>query len=202
MGGGFFFSSNMDIVSEWKKTHSVDESELCYDFRSLKERLEEFKESILITDYDSVAHELNKLIFSNNLPQRVIVLERVPELITGKMLISHGVKAYGNSRMLNVHFKQMLQAVSNSKVWTYPELTSALIDLKPKSDLSNESQELINNRLSKKEKETIYLVLEGFTNDAIAHKLGITTRTVKAHVSAIFSKLHVNDRIALILLLR
>ena len=197
-----FFSSNLDIVSEWKKIHSMNDSELCYDFRSLKERLEEFKESILITDYDSVAHELNKLIFSNNLPQRVIVLERVPELITGKMLISHGVKAYGNSRMLNVHFKQMLQAVSNSKVWTYPELTSALIDLKPKSDLSNESQELINNRLSKKEKETIYLVLEGFTNDAIAHKLGITTRTVKAHVSAIFSKLHVNDRIALILLLR
>ena len=197
-----FFSSNMDIIDEWKKIHSIENSEVCYDFRSLKEKIEEHKESILIVDYDTVAQELNKLIFSNTLPSKVIVLERVPELVTGKMLISRGIKAYGNSRMLNIHFTQMLQAVTDSKVWTYPELTLSLIKMQETPMISIESQELIDNRLSKKEKETIYLILEGFTNDAIAHKLGITTRTVKAHVSAIFSKLHVNDRIALILLLR
>ena len=196
------FSSNMDIVDEWEKIHNIIDSETCYDFRSLKEKLESFEESVLIVDYDTVAQELNKLIFSNSLPQKVIVLERVPELVTGKMLISRGIKAYGNSRMLHPHFKQMLQTVVESKVWTYPQLTSSLINLKKKTSLSEESLELINNRLSQKEKETIHLVLQGFTNDAIANELNITTRTVKAHVSSIFSKLHVNDRIALILLLR
>ena len=196
-----FFSSNMDIIYEWKQTHSVEKSEICYDFRSLKESLQIFKEHILVVDYDTVSHELNKLIFSNTLPKNVIVLERVPEIITGKMLISRGIKAYGNSRMTNIHFKQMLKSVMDSKVWTYPELTAALVDAKPESSISQESQNLINKRLTQKEKETIYLILQGLTNDAIAHDLGITTRTVKAHVSSIFSKLHVNDRIALILLL-
>ena len=197
-----FFSSNMDIIDEWKKIHSIENSEICYDFRSLKEKIEKNKDSILIVDYDTVAQELNKLIFSNTLPSKVIVLERVPEIVTGKMLISQGIKAYGNSRMLNIHFTQMLQTVDDLKVWTYPELTVSLVKIKETPTVSTESQDLINNRLSDKEKETVYLVLKGFTNDAIAHKLGITTRTVKAHVSSIFSKLHVNDRIALILLLR
>jgi DNA-binding NarL/FixJ family response regulator len=32
--------------------------------------------------------------------------------------------------------------------------------------------------------------------------MDITTRTVKAHISAIFSKLHINDRVSLVLLLK
>jgi len=64
------------------------------------------------------------------------------------------------------------------------------------------AKELIENRLSQKEQEVVYLILEGFVNDAIASRLEITTRTVKAHVSAIFSKLHINDRVSLVLLLK
>jgi len=197
-----FFSLDTNLIDEWKERHNIENSSTCRDVDSVVDKLNENKNAIFIADYDSVASEINTLISSNTLPQKFIVMERAPEIVTGKMLIAHGVKAYGNSRMLTHHYTQMLETVILNNVWTYPELTAALMGKKEKSLLSKDSLELIEHRLSEKEKEVVFLVLEGLTNDAIASTLEITTRTVKAHISSIFSKLHVNDRVALILLLK
>lgn len=198
-----FFSFSLDTIDEWlKRAKQIHESVACYDIESLNKELEKSINIILIADYDSAAFELNKLIAANRLPNNTIVLERAPEIVTGKALISHGVKAYGNSRMLSMHYKQMLQTVQNSKVWTYPELTSALIQDAKKPAISQDSQHLIDKRLSSQEKKVAYLVLDGLTNDAIATTLDIKIRTVKAHISSIFSKLHINDRLSLVLLLK
>ena len=198
-----FFSANMDMIDEWKLRHQLDDTFSCYDIKALQKVLKGLlKPSIIITDFDSVATDINKLISSDSLPDNTVVLEKTPEIVVGKSLISHGVKAYGNSRMSNVHYKQMINAVSSEKVWTYPELTAALIKNTEKTSLNSYAKTLIDARLTEKEKEALYLVLTGLTNDAIAQKLDITTRTVKAHVSSIFSKLHVSDRISLVLLLK
>lgn len=197
-----FFSSNMDTIDEWKNRHNIEYSSSCYDIDSLNDKLEEVEDYILIADYDSVANDINKMITSNTLPDNMIILERAPELATGKMLISHNVKAYGNSRMLTVHYLQMIQAVLDGKIWTYPELTAALSTSKTKDSLSQESMTLLNNRLTAKEIEVVKLIVSGYTNEAIASSLDITTRTVKAHIGSIFNKLHVNDRVSLVLLLK
>jgi len=197
-----FFSSDNNIIEEWELRHNINNSLLCTDINFLLKELKNTKDNIFIADYDTVSNDVNTLISSNQLPDKFIVLEKVPELVTGKMLIMHGVKAYGNARMLTNHYAQMIQTVQDGNIWTYPELTNILINKKPKSSLNNESVKLIDHRLSDKEKEVIYLILKGLTNNAIASSLNITVRTVKAHVSSIFSKLHVNDRVALILLLK
>ena len=198
-----FFSANMNMIDEWKSRHQLDDSFSCYELKYLQKVLKGLlKPSIIIADFDSVAADINKLISSNTLPKNIVVLEKTPEVAVGKSLISHGVKAYGNSRMSNIHYQQMINAVSSEKVWTYPELIAALIKNREKSSLNAYAKSLIDSRLTEKEKETLYLVLTGLTNDAIAQKLEITTRTVKAHVSSIFSKLHVSDRISLVLLLK
>jgi len=197
-----FYSTNIDIIDEWINRHAVEDFTIFSDEQSLLKELSSSQKYILLADFDSVATSINKMISSNILPAKTVVLEQVPEIITGKQLISHGVKAYGNSRMLNIHFKQMLQMVQESHIWTYPELTMALSNSHRADTLSPESLELIENRLSQKEKDIVLCIFNGLTNEAIAHKKGITTRTVKAHISSIFSKLHVNDRLALVLLLK
>ncbi len=197
-----FFSSVIDTIDEWKKNHNIQDSVSCYDIETLYIEINKYDSYLIIVDYDSVASELNKLIATNKLPQNIIVLERAPEIATGKILISRGIKAYGNSRMFTIHFLQMIGAVIDEKVWTYPELTAALTKQTATTVLNDDSITLIQNRLSPKEIEVIYYVLDGLTNDAISSKLNITTRTVKAHVSSIFSKLHVSDRISLMLLLK
>lgn len=195
-----FFSTDMDIIDEWIQRHSIKLYTTCSDVNSLLDELDADNENIIVADYDTTAHTINSLISTSTVPKNLIVLEKAPEIITGKMLIRNGIKAYGNSRMLSHHYQQMIDIVSDGKIWTYPELTTALVDIVKK--LNDDAIELIENRLSEKEKEVVYLLLEGLTNDAIALKVNITTRTVKAHVSSIFSKLHVNDRVSLILLLK
>lgn len=197
-----FFSLNMSIIDEWIERSKLQQSSSCSDLASLESEIEGVDSFIVVADYDSVSHDINTLIASNTLPQNTIILERSPEITTGKMLINHGVKAYGNSRMLRVHYTQMLETVSNGKVWSYPELTAALIKSIEDISLNENAQELIEKRLTPKELEVTHLILKGMTNSAIAEELEITLRTVKAHVSSIFTKLHINDRIALVLLLK
>jgi len=197
-----FLSSDMDIVNEWVKNISIKNFVLCYDIESLKDEVHTSEFCIIIVDYDSANLSINKLISSNNLPENTIVLEKSPEIATGKILLSHNIKAYGNSRMLKIHYDQMIQTVQNNNIWTYPELTSALVKSVKQNSLNINSEKILHNRLSKKEIDVVYLILKGMTNNAIADKMNITTRTVKAHVSSIFTKLHISDRLSLVLLLK
>lgn len=197
-----FFCSDINIVNEWQKRDAVKENTVCSDAHELKCELKKSPHSIVIADYDTIASNINSMISSGFIPDRLIVLEKEPSVVTGRRLILLGAKAYGNSRMLNNHFTQMLNTVAEGNVWTYPELTAELAKYSKKPSIDGESKKLIKNRLSDKEQEVVYLMLDGLTNDAIASSLNITTRTVKAHVSSIFTKLHVNDRVSLILLLR
>lgn len=195
-----YFSTNIDIVDEWVKRHSIDNHSACSDINCLLDELDNDTDTIIVADYDTTAHTINSLISTSSVPNNLIILEKAPELITGKMLIRNHIKAYGNSRMLAHHYAQMIEVVNDGNIWTYPELTSALVKVTDK--LSDDAIELINHRLSQKEKEVIYLLLDGLTTDTMATSLDITARTVKAHISSIFDKLHVNDRVSLILLLK
>ncbi len=198
------FSSNINTINDWEMRYLLKDTIICSDIESfnLEFKEKEFENFTIIADYDSIASEINTLISSNTLPTRTVVLERAPEITTGKMLISHGIKAYGNSKMHSNHYVQMIQTVMDDNVWTYPELTMALVKNMSNKPLNNEVLNLIRNRLTAKEEEVVYLILDGFTNAAVAIAMNITTRTVKSYMSLIFSKLHVNDRIALVLLLK
>ncbi|MEK6658288.1 MAG: LuxR C-terminal-related transcriptional regulator [Campylobacterota bacterium] len=196
------YSTDITMIDEWRKKEPLTGALFCSDADSLFVLLKKEPYSIVIADYDSVASELNGLFASGMTIENLIVLEKAPETITGKSLIFHGIKAYGNSRMLSHHISQMLKTVNDGNIWSYPELTALLAKIKNKKNLSIEAEQLLKNRLSQKEQEVVHLILQGLTNDAIAQTLNITPRTVKAHITSIFSKLHVNDRLSLVLLVK
>lgn len=54
--------------------------------------------------------------------------------------------------------------------------------------------------LSQRERQVAEAASRGSTNKEIARTMGITERTVKAHLSAVFEKLDVRDRMQLSLL--
>ena len=49
--------------------------------------------------------------------------------------------------------------------------------------------------LTEREREVLALIAQGYTNQAIAERLVITPKTVRNHISAIFSKLQVTSRL-------
>ncbi|MDO9140167.1 MAG: LuxR C-terminal-related transcriptional regulator, partial [Methylobacter sp.] len=56
--------------------------------------------------------------------------------------------------------------------------------------------------LSVRERDVVRLILRGISNKVIASELFISERTVKAHLTSIFKKLHVPDRLHLAILLK
>lgn len=57
------------------------------------------------------------------------------------------------------------------------------------------------DRLTEREEEVLGLVLRGLTNVDIAKDLGISPKTVKGHVSAIYAKLEIRNRKELLIAL-
>jgi DNA-binding NarL/FixJ family response regulator len=55
-------------------------------------------------------------------------------------------------------------------------------------------------KLSQREIEVTQAIAKGASNKVVARQLDISERTVKAHVTAIFEKLGVTDRLKLVLL--
>jgi DNA-binding NarL/FixJ family response regulator len=53
-------------------------------------------------------------------------------------------------------------------------------------------------KLTKREREIISLVAEGLKNKEIADRLFISSATVRHHLSSIFAKLEIGDRLKLI----
>ncbi|ADP79438.1 response regulator [Pseudofrankia inefficax] len=54
-------------------------------------------------------------------------------------------------------------------------------------------------QLTDREREVLVLVADGWPNHRIAHRLGLSAKTVANHVSSILAKLHAPDRAAAIL---
>lgn len=130
---------------------------------------------------------------------KVLLLSPMPNFSEGVTLLQQGVRGYGNSYMQKTHFCQAVATIQNDAIWIYPELMQELIVQGSKSVVSNEE---VLDTLSIRERDVAKELEKGLSNKEIALALEITERTVKAHLSSIYEKLGVNDRLALAVLLR
>ena len=60
--------------------------------------------------------------------------------------------------------------------------------------LSERSDRRPSQELSEREREVLTLVVEGYANKQIARRLGISDKTVKAHLTNVFQRIGVSDR--------
>ena len=90
-----------------------------------------------------------------------------------------------------------VRKVHSGEIWLNGPLTEAVLHAfgsqQPSSKLDGKTE------LSRREMEVIQLVVQGYKNRDIAQSLFISEKTVKNHLSAIFNKLGVSDRLELTL---
>lgn len=94
-----------------------------------------------------------------------------------------------------------LQSVSAGSVWMGRSLVNRIlqeIDRRLKPGQESKAQAWADS-LTLREKEVAQRAAVGRSNQEIADELGITERTVRAHMTAIFEKLGVADRLTLAL---
>jgi NarL family two-component system response regulator LiaR len=82
--------------------------------------------------------------------------------------------------------RKAIRAAAAGRVQLAPEAAARLM----REIRAPESPE----KLSEREVDVLRLVAQGLANKAIARELGITERTVKAHVGSILAKLHLDSR--------
>jgi len=125
-----------------------------------------------------------------------VALAEVPGFKQAMRLQQRGVRGYGNRHMLLQNLKQAVAAVRAGQVWMPPAIINQMISSMSPAEPEAE-QPLPLEELSKREREVADLVAQGLSNKEIADKLFISVRTVKAHLTSIFSKTGCRDRLEL-----
>lgn len=197
-------SKSQNLQEHWSKSLINAYSDLISvtSESGLEKCLEKYNDIILILDCNFFVNspEFIKSILDLKPNTKIIYMDDCPNFRDGKRLLAYNIKGYGNSRLSSIHLLQAISVVNSGNVWLYPEFIQELIkDITP----SSTPKEIEGfNLLTNKEQSIANLVLKGCSNKKISKEMEISESTVKKHISAIFQKLHVNDRLSLALLLR
>ena len=113
-----------------------------------------------------------------------------------------GARGYCNTHATAQLLVQISSVVLQGGLWIGEPLMQRLISATSRIQAASggEGGEEWSNNLTDREKEVASTVAKGASNKEIANVLGITERTVKAHITAIFEKLQVRDRLQLSLI--
>ena len=90
-----------------------------------------------------------------------------------------------------------IRAVYGGEAWVDREITGTLLEELAHRGGGGEHGEAAQQRLTARESEVVDLVISGCRNREISERLSISEKTVKAHLSNIFAKLGVRDRLEL-----
>ncbi len=129
---------------------------------------------------------------------RVVVGTMRPDDTEGKRVLAAGGYGYVHAYSPTSALHTVLQTVSAGSVWMGSTLLARLLrDLDRRLPAKPEDDWAL--KLTQREKAVAQRAAIGHSNQAIAEALGITERTVRAHLSAAFDKLGVSDRLMLAL---
>lgn len=169
-------------------------------------RVSEILENVSQTESITALHEYEiiisdptsamELLKSSNMS--IMVLSDNPQLNEGLPLLKLGAKAYTNLYIHKEHLMSAIDAVKSGQIWMSPSFMQELIlNATPSKLTSHPKLDSLTNR----ENEIAQLVKQGMTNKEIASKLNITERTVKQHLTHVYEKLEIHDRLSLATLL-
>lgn len=136
----------------------------------------------------------------------MVALSLNPGADEGLTAFDAGVRGYCHLLAVPELLRQVALVVSNGGLWIGPELMSRVVAAAARAPSPGTSppgrQSSPLDGLTPRERDVALQVAGGASNKEVALRLDITLRTVKAHLSAIFEKLGVRDRLQLVLALR
>ncbi|NLW45467.1 MAG: response regulator transcription factor [Syntrophomonadaceae bacterium] len=103
-------------------------------------------------------------------------------------MVKAGVSAYILKDVAAQELMSTIRRVMEGNVFIHPRVASRVV-----KELTSE-RERYENRLTRREKDILDLVVKGNSNKEIAGLLYISEKTVKNHLTNIFRKLSVKDR--------
>lgn len=201
-------SSSEETIASWQQGVSDFTQIVCAgNFDLLKDDLVRNKPQILLLDkdlpgLDSPAGIADLVKLSPE--TRIIVLSLALSDQAEWELFKSGVRGCCQKNVESKQLNRVIVAVQQGELWMRRTVTCRLLDelgliALEKNQIRQATKDLLSN-LTQRESEIATLVGIGESNKQIALHLSITERTVKAHLTEIFRKLDVADRLKLALL--
>jgi two-component system NarL family response regulator len=171
---------------------------------ALREEVVRLKPKVLLLDYDLLgANGAASLRGMCAETKAIIIGADICEDMEWELLKA-GVKGCCRSDSDPKFLRQVVDAVQQGELWIRRTLTCRLIDELGKTSAKNKSYRTslgMLNKLTQREYDIAVRVGNGESNKQIANACAITERTVKAHLTEVFLKLGVTDRLNLALVL-
>ena len=202
-------SSDPNRVASWKQglTDFVSTTMIIDGLETHWNDVVRYKPEVVLLDFDLLklngtvnTFKLNKLCAET----KVIVLSGAISEDLEWTLLKAGVRGCCQIDIKPQHIKQVVVAVQQGELWIRRTLTCRLVDELGKTTSKNKAYRAslgLLNHLTQREFEIAERVGNGDCNKQIAKSCGITERTVKAHLTEIYQKLGVTDRLNLALIL-
>lgn len=128
----------------------------------------------------------------------VLVLSARMSDAEGQMVLTRGCNGYAHTHLDAVSLSRILTSMQEGATWVGRSLLQKLLQGIDQR-LPPESSSDWSAALSQRETEVARHAAHGLCNADIARQLSITERTVRAHLSAVFEKLQLQDRLQLVL---
>lgn len=136
---------------------------------------------------------------------RVVALTTLEDSVQAKQALAVGAHGYLHYLAAVPVLQQVEQVVEVGGLWLGVDLMRQLVFSTAKilsaNPVNSAPQKNYLDLLSAREQDVAKAVAAGKSNKEVAKELEITERTVKAHLSAVFDKLQVRDRLHLVLVL-
>lgn len=201
-------SSSRDRLARWKQGVLGATQIFCVEsFDLLRDDLVRIKPQILLLDHDlpgldspAGIADLKKL----SPDTKIVILSRALSDETEWELFKAGVRGCCKKDLEPKQLDSVIVAIQQGELWIRRTLTCRLLDelgiiALEKNKIKQAARDLLAN-LTRREQEIAMLVGNGESNKQIAQRLAITEGTVKAHLTEIFRKLDVADRLRLALI--
>ena len=146
----------------------------------------------------SEAIELIKQLVAENI--RVIALSYMPSEQEAYRMLAEGARGYCHAEAVPEQLQEVAAAIIVGGYWMPPDLVQRLVStaLRVGPESAQPAPEGFD-KLTAREYEVALEVGYGANNKEIAEKLAVSERTVKAHLTSIFEKLALRDRVQLAL---
>ena len=135
---------------------------------------------------------------------RIVLFTGTPDEEEGIAALLAGARGYFQTGTDPALIRKAVETVQKGEIWVRRNLVPHLLEeLTTRTNRRAKAAPAPPNRrlarLTPREREIVYLVGGGHSNKEIANELDVGERTVKAHLTAIFRKVGVSDRLRLAL---
>jgi two-component system, NarL family, response regulator DegU len=204
---GVIIADNHPLTVSGLRSAIADQKDIevlaeCSDRESLAELVRNHAPDVLLLSSEMLHENLDELqqVVSETQGTHVILLTGRRDFDFVREALRCGARGVFQRERLTRLIPKAIREVTNGGLWFERAVTDRILgEMLHKKKTGPDEHERRIASITKRESEVIELICEGLRNKEISSRLHISEATVSHHLTSIFRKLEVEDRISLVI---